>query len=54
MDISAEIKKVTDPIYQKISSTVPEIEWATHAPYVYKIIFIKKILINLQFFLEVF
>ena len=42
MDISAEIKKVTDPIYQKISSTVPEIEWATHAPYVYKINKLKK------------
>jgi len=42
MEISAEIKKVTDPIYQKISSTVPEIEWATHAPYIYKINKLKK------------
>ena len=42
MDISAEIKKVTDPIYQKISSTVPEIEWATYAPYIYKINRLKK------------
>ena len=42
MDISAEIKKVTDPIYQKISNTVPEIEWATHAPYIYKINKLKK------------
>ena len=42
MVISAEIKKVTDPIYQKISSTVPEIEWATYAPYIYKINKLKK------------
>ena len=42
MEISAEIKKVTDPIYQKISSTVPEIEWATYAPYIYKINKLKK------------
>ena len=42
MEISAEIKRVTDPIYQKISSTVPEIEWATHAPYIYKINKLKK------------
>jgi len=42
MDLSAEIKKVTDPIYQKISNTVPEIEWATHAPYIYKINKLKK------------
>tara|TARA_B100002051_G_C16445646_1_gene491186 strand:- start:536 stop:712 length:177 start_codon:yes stop_codon:yes gene_type:complete len=42
MDISAEIKKVTDPIYQKISNTVPEIEWTTHAPYIYKINKLKK------------
>ena len=42
MVISAEIKKVTDPIYQKISATVPEIEWTTHAPYIYKINKLKK------------
>jgi len=42
MEISAEIKRVTDPIYQKISRTVPEIEWATHAPYIYKINKLKK------------
>jgi len=42
MDISAEIKKVTDPIYQKISNTIPEIEWSTHAPYIYKINKLKK------------
>ena len=42
MEISAEIKKATDPIYEKISKTVPEIEWATHAPYIYKINKLKK------------
>ena len=42
MDISSEIKKATDPIYQKISKTVPEIEWATHAPYIFKINKLKK------------
>ena len=42
MDISAEIRKATDPIYKKISSTVPEIEWLTHAPYIYKINKLKK------------
>ena len=42
MDISEEIRKATDPIYKKISSTVPEIEWLTHAPYIYKINKLKK------------
>jgi hypothetical protein len=27
MEISAEIRKATDPIYKKISSAVPQIEW---------------------------
>ncbi len=42
MLISPEIKKATDPIYQKISKTVPEIEWISHAPYIYKINKLKK------------
>tara|TARA_B100001250_G_scaffold324315_1_gene287868 strand:- start:217 stop:1206 length:990 start_codon:yes stop_codon:yes gene_type:complete len=42
MEVSSEIKKITDPIYQKISKTVPEIEWVTHAPYIYKINKLKK------------
>ena len=42
MESSVEIRKATDEIYQKISSTVPEIEWATHAPYIYKINKLKK------------
>ena len=35
MEVNAEIKKATDPIYQKVSKTIPEIEWAIHAPYIY-------------------
>jgi len=42
MLISPEIKKATDPIYEKISKTVPEIEWISHAPYIYKINKLKK------------
>ena len=42
MEVNADIKKATDPIYQKISKTIPEIEWAIHAPYVYKINKLKK------------
>ena len=42
MDFTAEIKKATQPIYQKISKTIPEIEWSTHAPYIYEINKLKK------------
>jgi len=42
MEINLEIKKATDPIYQKVSKTIPEIEWAIHAPYIYKINKLKK------------
>ena len=42
MEISSEIKKITDPIYQKVSKAIPEIEWAIHAPYIYKINKLKK------------
>ncbi len=42
MLINSEIKKATDPIYDKISKTVPEIEWASYAPYIYKINKLKK------------
>ena len=42
MEFTAEIKKVTDPIYQKISQVMPEIEWSTHAPYIHKINKLKK------------
>ena len=42
MELNSEIKKATDPIYKKISKTIPEIEWAIHAPYIYKINKLKK------------
>ncbi|MDC0854145.1 quinolinate synthase NadA [Candidatus Pelagibacter sp.] len=42
MEVNAEIKKATDPIYRKVSKTIPEIEWAIHAPYIYEINKLKK------------
>ena len=42
MDFTQEVKKATDPIYQKISKFLPEIEWSIHAPYIYKINELKK------------
>ena len=42
MEFTAEIRKATEPIYQKISKALPEIEWSTHAPYIYRINELKK------------
>ncbi len=42
MEFTTEVKIATDPIYQKVSKSIPEIEWATHAPYIYKINKLKK------------
>jgi|TARA_B100002051_G_scaffold117733_1_gene112011 quinolinate synthase len=42
MEINSEIKKATDSIYQKVSKTIPEMEWLVHAPYIYKINKLKK------------
>ena len=42
MEIREQIKKETDPIYEKISKVVPEIEWAFHAPFIHKINELKK------------
>ena len=42
MEFTPEIKKATQPIYQKVSKTIPEIEWSTHAPYIYEINKLKK------------
>ena len=42
MELSAEIRKVTDPIYQKVSKVIPKIEWAFHAPLIHKINMLKK------------
>ena len=37
MEFTSEVRKATEPIYQKISKILPEIEWPTHAPYIHKI-----------------
>ena len=41
-EITIEIKRETDPIYQKVSKVIPEIEWAFHAPLIHKINKLKK------------
>ena len=42
MEFTNEIKKATAPIYRKISKVLPEIEWPTFAPYIYRINQLKK------------
>ena len=42
MDFTTEVKISTDPIYQKISKFMPEIEWSVHAPYIHRINQLKK------------
>jgi len=42
MEFTNEIEKATAPIYKKISSVMPEIEWPTFAPYIYRINQLKK------------
>ena len=42
MEFTSEIRIATDPIYQKISKVMPEIEWSTHAPFIHKINKLKK------------
>jgi quinolinate synthase len=42
MEFNQEVKKATDPIYQKISKVMPEIEWSVHAPYIHRINQLKK------------
>ena len=42
MEFTQEVQKATDPIYQKISKVMPEIEWSTHAPYIHRINQLKK------------
>ena len=41
-ETKAEIKKAIDPIYQKVSKVIPEVEWAFHAPLIHKINKLKK------------
>ena len=40
--MSIEIKNITDPIFKKISGVMPDVEWAFHEPYIYKINKLKK------------
>ena len=42
MEFTTEIRKATEPIYQKISKAVPEIEWSSQAPNIYEINKLKK------------
>ena len=42
MELNIDIKTSTDPIFNKISKVVPEIEWKIHAPLIYKINKLKK------------
>ena len=42
MEFTSEVRKATDPIYQKISKVMPEIEWSVHAPYIHRINQLKK------------
>ena len=42
MEFNQEVREATDPIYQKISKVMPEIEWLVHAPYIHKINKLKK------------
>jgi quinolinate synthase len=42
MEFTPEIKIATDPIYQKISKVMPEIEWSIHAPFIHRINQLKK------------
>ena len=42
MEISEQIRKETDPIYEKVSKLIPEVEWAFHAPLIHKINKLKK------------
>ena len=42
MEFTLEVRIATDPIYQKISKVMPEIEWSIHAPYIHRINQLKK------------
>jgi len=41
-EISSKIKRETDPIYEKVSKVIPQVEWAFHAPLIHKINMLKK------------
>ena len=41
-EIETEIIRETDPIYEKVSKVIPQIEWAFHAPLIHEINKLKK------------
>ena len=41
-ELKTRIKRETDPIYEKVSKVIPQIEWAFHAPLIHKINMLKK------------
>ena len=42
MELNTDVKISTDPIFNKISKVIPEIEWKVHAPLIHKINKLKK------------
>ena len=42
MELSDNLKKLTDPVYKRISKVIPDIEWAIHAPLIHKINILNK------------
>ena len=42
MEFTNEVERATAPIYRKISKVLPEVEWPTFAPYIYRINQLKK------------
>jgi len=42
MEFTNEVEKATAPIYKKISKVLPEVEWPTFAPYIFRINQLKK------------
>ena len=44
LEFTKEIERNTANIYQKIKSVIPALEWPLHAPYIYKINELKKML----------
>ena len=42
MEYTNEVEKAPAPIYKKISKVLPEVEWPTFAPYIYRINQLKK------------
>jgi len=52
MELNEQIKIETDPIYQKVSKVIPQIEWAFHAPLIHKINKLKNLFFKEKFSLS--